>query len=533
MPSSLAKDIGIYNSNYESGVSARKRPKRRRGDGDAVMSVKAPDDGYEAEVILVSPSFEDSVYQSSVADTDAEQKMTDLSPYPMSLGYLHAVLEAEGIPTRTYWLSYSSFDRCFQTVMEAVRKKSVRVLGLQMLTVNRVAGYRLIEKVHEERPDVDIVIGGIHATVMHEQLLTRYPFITVVLGEAEETLPELVKVFSSGGDVGSVSGIAYSVNGKVIKTKSRELLQDLDSLPFPKHDLFMSPGRTMMCAITSRGCPFNCSFCCLGPISQRKVRFRSVTKVIDEIEDAVKAFPQIKQVWLHDDSFFLDNERVIRFCDEVTSRGIKLDFLCSGRMKPIMPEMVKKLEEANFTKVYLGLESGDNGILRRCRKAITQKDVTEAFEKFKGSKTELGVLLIVGLPGETEQTLMETARFVKSIQRIKYVYFHEIGILKIYPGSEVYELEKATGMIDDSYWLTDGPVPFYTVEHTEKELRAYMKTLLDHISADRLLTPEGICKQLPFSLPIMRYLFSNPNRVVIAKSIGGSAVHSVMTSDGR
>jgi len=249
------------------------------------------------------------------------------------------------------------------------------------------------------------------------------------------------------------------------------------------------------------------------------------------VESIIRRFPNIKQVWIHDDSFFLDNSRVIQFCDEIVRRGIKTEFVCSGRMKPIDAEMVRKMETANFTKVLLGLESGDEDILRRCHKAINQKDVVNAFEKFRDSKINLFAFLIVGLPGENLDTVMETARFVKELQHIKYTYFHNIGILSIYPGTEVYEMEKAAGIINDSYWLGDAPTPLFTKEHTEEELMVYKEILLDHISADRMLTPKGFRKQLRLWPQIFRYVMGNPEMVYpFLRSVAGSTLSSIRTA---
>jgi anaerobic magnesium-protoporphyrin IX monomethyl ester cyclase len=482
----------------------------------------------DPEVLLVSSSFEELCLSSSKLDKGMEVKCSDSSHYPLGLAYLHSSLEAGGIPTETLWLNNYSFDHCEEMVMGTLRDKRPPVVGFQIITMNRVSAFRLIEKIHSEMPQVHIVVGGIHATIMHEQLLLRYPFITAVVGEGEITLVELVKAFRSSGDLSSIRGLAFNEGGKVVRTKERELLKDLDSLPPAKHELFMSSGRTSACVITSRGCPFNCSFCCLSSISQRKLRLRSINNVVDEIESLLTEYPQTSQVWIHDDSFFLDNERVIQFCDEILKRGIKTEFVCSGRMKPISREMVRKMEQVNFTKVLLGLESGDESILRGCHKAITQKDVEQAFEMFKDSKINLYAFLIVGLPGENMQTLMETARFVRKLQKIKYAYYHNIGILSVYPGTEVYELEKASKLIDDSYWLTENITPMYLREHTERDLTVYKEILLDWISADRVLTHKGFFKQLNMWPYIVPYLLSNPDIIYpYIKSIGSNSIKSI------
>jgi anaerobic magnesium-protoporphyrin IX monomethyl ester cyclase len=496
-------------------------------------STSGPSD-HGSEIVLVSSSFEEISMCSTSLDRSLEVKCSDSSHYPLGLAYLHSALEAAGISTKTLWLNNYSFAHCEEMVMEEARKEGTKVVGFQMLTMNRVSTYRLIERLHAEHPELHLVVGGIHATILREQILNQYPYLIEVMGESEETLPELVQKLRTGREgMESIDGISFMKDGREVTTKARDLLKDLDLLKFPKHELFMSEGRTSACIITSRGCPFNCSFCCLNNISQRKLRIRSIKNVVDEVSEITTRFPHIKQIWIHDDSFFLDNDRVIQFCDEIIKRGIHTEFVCSGRMKPISPEMIRKMEQANFKKVLLGLESGDEAILRRCHKAINQKDVVEAFEKFKNSKINIFAFLIVGLPGETKDSLMETARFVRKLQRIKYSYFHNIGILSVYPGTEVYEMEKASGVIDDSFWLGDKPSPLFIMEHKEEELMIYKEILLDNISADRILTPKGFGRQIGMWPHIFRYLLANSTLVYpFLRSVAGSSI-SAMRNEGR
>jgi radical SAM superfamily enzyme YgiQ (UPF0313 family) len=167
-----------------------------------------------------------------------------------------------------------------------------------------------------------------------------------------------------------------------------------------------------------------------------------------------------------------------------------------------------KLEQANFTKVLVGLESGDNRVLKLTHKAITQDDVLRAFNLFAKTKIEVYAFLIVGLPGETKETLLETARFVKKLQRIKYMYYHDVGVLMVYPGTEVYRMMEQKGLINDDYWLTDKPVPYYTVDYTVEELFEFKEILLDHISFERALTPRGLKAQRRMIPAITKFLWS-------------------------
>ena len=190
----------------------------------------------------------------------------------------------------------------------------------------------------------------------------------------------------------------------------------------------------------------------------------------------------MSSVWIHDDSFFLDNNRVIGICNEIVNRGIKIEFICSGRMRPLNQQMIKALEKAGFTHVLFGLESGAKEILKTSKKAITKEDAINAVELFSKTSIRISTLLILGLPGETIETVEETIELIQTLQKIKYIWFgDEISPLLIYPGTEVYEIAKNKGVIDDSYWLTDKSTPFYTAEHPIETLIEFEDMMLNHI----------------------------------------------------
>ncbi|MDD4900400.1 MAG: radical SAM protein [Candidatus Omnitrophica bacterium] len=472
------------------------------------------------KILLISSSFEEVSLISSGIDPKLEIKYSEDANYPLGLSYLESYLVSRGHQALTLMSNTCSFEECFKKTVKLIEDFAPDLIGLQMLTQNRVSTYRLIEHIHQQHPGIKIIIGGIHATIMHRQIIEKYPFLIVVLGEGELTLAELAeKLPLDNKELEGVPGIAFSRAGAVLETAPRGLINDLDALPFPNHEIFFSEQRTCASIITSRGCPFACSFCCLNSISQRKVRSRSIPNVIAEIEWLLRKNPQITTIWIQDDGFLINNQRAVEFCNEVIRRKLKVNFVCSGRVKPISSEVVKKLEEANFQKVLFGMESGDNSILKRCHKEITQEDVLRAFQLFKRSKIELQAFVILGLPGEDEQTVAETIRFVKKLQKIKYMYYPNVSILTIYPGTEVYQIAKNAGIIDDQYWLTDQTTPIFTLENSREHLFAFKEKVLNNISSDRVFTPAGLRAQF-FMIPaIISYIFQYRNFNIIKGAV--------------
>lgn len=411
-----------------------------------------------AKILLVSPSLQQNV----------QLHLTDNS-YGLGLAYLHSAIERAGHTIKTR--SYNNTDETIAGDEFAAEFMDFApdYLLVQLLTMNRVAGYRLIKTAKRLNPGIRIIAGGIHATILYDQLLRNFAIDYVVLGEGEATIVELLASLNSGGTE-NVSGIAYRENGKTVKTLKRELNNDLDTIPFPKHELFMTPEREMACILTSRGCPFKCSFCCLHTISQRRFRKRSVENVIREIEYIADNFKNTKTIQLADDTFTLDPQRVNDLCAEIIRRKIKMNFTCSARIKPASAEMFKLMKKAGFTGIGFGLETGSEKLLKSIHKNITKDDVMDTFKMLQGVNINIVTYLMVGFPGESNETVNETINLIKQLRKIKYFEFAGVARVWVYPDTELCRIMKDNGKLDDNFWLTDKDVPYFTVEHTEEEL---------------------------------------------------------------
>lgn len=466
------------------------------------------------KILLVTASTDELIIATVSKENKTGMKTTDdNSHYPLGLAYIHSYLEYVGNEVETLFLNNYTGQFCFKKVVESVNRFSPDIVGFQILTQNRSSTYDLIDFLRLNHPEIKIVIGGIHTTMLYRQLIKKYPFVVAIIGEGEITFSELAKeLFKEKPNLSAIDGIAFcdKKSGDIISTQARELIKDLDSLPYPKHEIFIKNKQTTGMILTARGCPFNCSFCCLELITRRMVRKRSIVNVIQEIEWMINKFPQMDGIWIHDDTFFVDNNRVIEFCDEIIKRKIKLDFICSGRIKPINEEMVRKLEQANFKRVLFGLESGDNGVLKKCNKGIVQEDVINAYKLFAKTKISIFSHLILGLPGETEKTVIETANLIKKLQKIKYTPNYYAPFLTVFPGTQIYEISKKAGFIDDNYWLTNKPTPIFTVENNKEQLLKLQNLLMDRISLVRAFTSlAGFKAQLDIIPYHLKHILSN------------------------
>ena len=390
--------------------------------------------------------------------------------YPLGLLYLASILEKKGHDV----IVKNSYPRpwkdCREGFIKDIKDLSPDVVGLSCVTRNRISCFDLINQTKRINPNIKIIMGGVHASSLYEQILRKFPLDAIVLGEGETTTPELMDAFLRRKSLSKVKGIAYkNKKGEIKITPPRMPIHNLDEIPFPKHELFEEVMKKSKIALmmTSRGCPYGCTFCSTSVYWGRRWRPRSAKNVVDEIEHILKKFPYVKEILFYDDTMIVDNQRVIDICEEIIRRGIKIKWNCSARIDRVSKEMLIKMKQAGCKRITYGIESGSPKILKSIEKKITREHILKAVQITNEVGLEYGAYLMVGNPGEDWETIKETRKFLR---RLKNLVVESIGRLEIYPNTAIYELSKKQGTIEDSYWLENKVVPHYTYEHSADEL---------------------------------------------------------------
>ena len=181
------------------------------------------------------------------------------SHYPLGLAYIQAYLEKYRKGKDEFvnlFLNNVDFDTCKSKLVKQFNEFKPDIVGLSIMTHSRVSAFKIIEYLHEHHPDVKIVVGGMHVSVLYKQLIEHYPYIVAVRGEGERTMNTLVNTWEddiNGAGLKDIPGIAFHDSKEVVVTQQAELIPNLDDLPFPKHDLFMFPEKRMAGLLTSRG----------------------------------------------------------------------------------------------------------------------------------------------------------------------------------------------------------------------------------------------------------------------------------------
>lgn len=412
------------------------------------------------------------LFESCVEEQNKAPFISPNEPYPLGLAYLDSVLQKNGMSVITKDYAQWKEKEFLEDIKGIIQRFNPQFIGISVMSMTRVSTYHAIKLIKSLNKEAKIILGGMHPSMMYKQLLENFPIDVVCIGESEETLPEVINAFQENKSLRKIKGIAYKSNKKVLVNPKRELIRDLNSLPYPNHKAFMNKKRSKVFILSSRGCPNLCSFCCLHLISHRIYRMRTYKSVVDEIEFIIKKFPNIQEIELVDDTFILNNQRVIDICKEIIKRGIKKKFYCSGRVKPVSKELFYWMEKAGFVEIRFGIESASKKIMKSIKKGISQEDIINVYNTIKPfKKIRVIKYLMVGFPGETEETINETIEFTKKLQKIIPMDFFTATPLWVYPGTEIYDIMKSKKKINDDYWISENHCPLFTVEHSEEKLK--------------------------------------------------------------
>ena len=303
------------------------------------------------------------------------------------------------------------------------------VVGVSVFSADLPVAEELVRTVRRRLPSARLVLGGPHPTALPKETLERMPDADFVLaGEAERSLPALLAQVEAGRvDGASIPGLAWREAGEVRATPP-VWEKDLDSLGLPAWDLLrpelqeVTPHgafvRQMPVApiVTTRGCPFPCTFCAARVLSGKPLRRRSVENVLEEIELLVTRYG-IREIHVEDDNFTSRREFVLSFCEGVQRRFPGLSWCCPNgvRLDTLDEELLLTMKGSGCYSLSLGIESGDDEVLAAIRKHLTTSRVREQVELIHCVGLKMTGFFIVGFPGETEEQIGRTAAFARSL----------------------------------------------------------------------------------------------------------------------
>jgi anaerobic magnesium-protoporphyrin IX monomethyl ester cyclase len=325
-----------------------------------------------------------------------------------------------------------------------VRALDADVYGISCWTANR-RGVALVARcVRAHHPGAQVVVGGPHATALAAEMLAHHQEIDVVaIGEGEETLIEILDRLAKGEPVRGVAGTAYRTGGRIAIGPRREAIRDLDSLA-PPHGQFDTH-----IVMTSRGCPFSCTFCGAEKSWGRGLRSQSTAYVLDAIE---KVLPRlaVKMIQIKDDTFTADAKRTMQLCRAIRERDLRFLWSCDTRGDLLNESLLLEMRRAGCQRISIGVESGSPKVLAKIGKRIDLSEVVRSTDLAKKCGIRVRYYLMLGNRGETAETVRETLAFLEVARPHEYLF----ACLSIYPGTRDFGDAEALGRLDRETYFT-------------------------------------------------------------------------------
>lgn len=383
--------------------------------------------------------------------------------YPIWLSYATGALEQDGFNVKL--VDAPASGTTLEQVIQLVDDFRPRLLVMDTSTPSIYNDLDVATAIKARHPDTFTVLVGPHVSTSPEDSLKIDQVIdAVAIGEYDYTVRDIARWLDGGGDFSSILGISYrNKDGDIIQTPPRPFIKDLDSLPFvsdvyKRHlnigDYFYSITRYPEVAIiTGRGCPYHCTYC-LWPqtLTGHGYRRRSVENVADEFDFIARELPEVKEIFIEDDTLTVDQRRSVALANELKRRGNTLPFTANSRAD-VNYETLNALRQAGLRLVCVGFESGDQEILDAIKKKITLQQFYDFREAARKAKVLVHGCFMAGNPGETRATLQKTLELSKKLNPDTAQFFP----LMVYPGTEAYEWTKRNGFLgseDYRDWLT-------------------------------------------------------------------------------
>ncbi len=375
-----------------------------------------------------------------------EIEFSDANP-PIGLGYLAACLERHDFVVTVLDLALRRLGD--DDLIRFIKKKDPLFVGITSLTSYYNSMKRLSMLIKSNCPDITLVLGGVHVSSLPLESMKECQPDFLVIGEGEETIVELAASLKTGkADLEKIDGIAFRKDGEVHITHDRRLLDNLDTLPLPTwHKInpnkypksphgFIMVRKQLAPIMSSRGCPYSCSYCASCRFWHQQIRFRSPSNVVDEIEYLYKHYG-IKEFSFWDDNLTLKRMHIEGICKEILKRRINALFSTPNgvRVDTLDEPMLRLMRQAGFYYLTFAVESGSTKVLHDNQKYTNLKKIVQTTRIAKKLGFDLNSFFIFGFENETVEDIKKTIKLAKALPFNMKTFF----ILKPLPGSQVFE----------------------------------------------------------------------------------------------
>jgi anaerobic magnesium-protoporphyrin IX monomethyl ester cyclase len=383
---------------------------------------------------------------TDIANRMVPQGLLSIAAYLINEG--HAVFVYDCLGPDAAW----NIDEQVKVILDY----SPQIVGFSATTSSFPDAAVLAQKIKEQFPSIITVCGGVHVSALEGKLAAAYPsFDYLIAGEGEITMAELC----AGSEPAGIKGLIRRSGEEIIANAPQAKIVELDSLPFPAYEklagfprdyhlpLFSyveTPGATM---ITSRGCLFQCSYCDRS-VFKKGFRYNSAAYTYEHMKYLRTRFG-VRHINIYDDLFTANRPRIVELCDQLARSGLGINFNCAVRVGFTDDDLLKMLKDAGCLMVSLGIESADPDMLARHKSGVSLEAVRDTVQRIQAAGLRAKGLFMMGLPGETEESIKRTSNFIISLG------LDDMNMAKFtpFPGAPLWGTIRDEGTFDENWRL--------------------------------------------------------------------------------
>lgn len=413
-------------------------------------------------VILNPPNTDENTYIARSADRwphrVAKGKFfanTLFPKYPLYLLYAAALLEQEGFGVTV--IDAAERDYSLAETVEMIARRNPKLVVTEIAEPSHVSDLEAVRAIKAASGAHQTLIGP-HATACARAIAEEYPSVdSICRGEYYHIVLDLAKAIDLGRPIDAVAGLTYRAGTEVRFSAERPLFKDIDSLPWPARHL-LDPHRYLMGHYTykpqmlmasSIGCPYQCIFCIWPKVlhDNGKVRYRNADDLAAEAELVINQWGA-KEIYFDDDCFNLSERRVMEVSDALIRRQATVPWITEMRCDRVSQIMIERMREAGCIKILYGVESGNQTILDNAKKGITVEQIRNAFKLTRQAGIKTHATFMLGLPGETKETIEDTINLAKELDPDTI----QCSIALPYTGTEFYDIAQQNGTLKVDNW---------------------------------------------------------------------------------
>ena len=338
-------------------------------------------------------------------------------------------------------------------ILRTTKKIQPKVIGIPLYSSDLTKMY-ILTKIKKQNPNIKIFFAGHHASVLYKDVMQQFPKIDFIIrGEGEFTAPELMNSLENKKSIEKIRGISFRVKNKINHNPDKKPIKDLDSVPIPSRKLIdpklyyskMSKRRSVDILITSRGCPYKCTFCSKLNDNFRSYRVRSVQNLIEEMKLIEES--KVGGIEIYDEMFTLRPKRVFKIIEAVKKEKFNFEFRVRTRVSHVDKKLINGLKSMGTSTVSYGIESGSQRILDNIKKETTLPIIETAVKNTDKAGINVLGFFMIGNKGDTPKTIQQTINFAKKLNPL----FATFGVLQPFPGTLDYLEAKNKGTLQSEY----------------------------------------------------------------------------------